>query len=68
MPHVIDPPVDTPMVELTLLDLNTMTVALMRAMHMPQAAIEDEDTRLGAAFTAQKLLDQLPPLYLVRVK
>jgi hypothetical protein len=54
--------------ELVPLDLDTLTVALMKSMRLPQAAIDDEDTRLGASYSAGLLLKQLPPLYLVRLK
>lgn len=60
--------IDTPMISLEKLDLDTLTLALMRSMGMPQTAIDDEDTRLGASLSAQRLMKQLPPLYLVRVK
>jgi hypothetical protein len=56
------------LVELVRLDLDTMTVALMRSMRMPQEIIDDADTRLGASHSAQLLLDQLPPLYVVRIR
>jgi hypothetical protein len=55
-------------VALEPLDLDTLTVALMRSMRMPQSVIDDEDTRLGATQSASRLLAQLPPLYVVRIK
>ena len=54
--------------ELVPLDLDTMTTALMKSMRLPQAALEDEDTRLGASYSAKLILKQLPPLYLVRLR
>jgi hypothetical protein len=54
--------------ELVPLDLNTMTVALMKSMRMPPEVIENEDARLGASHSAELILRQLPPLYLVRLR
>jgi hypothetical protein len=60
--------IDERHIELVPLDLDTVTVAMMRSMNFPQEIINDEAARLGASLSAQKLFQHLPPLYLVRVK